>query len=87
MRINHLYSNQLIQTHEFGLIGWSKDGLFAYREILSDGGIGTYADNIIIYNLKNDEIVESFSFSISDEYDGIEYPPRRIFNAIIFVTN
>ena len=60
---------------DFGLIGWSKDGLFAYREILSDGGVGTYADNIIIYNLKNDKIVESFSFSISNEYDGIEYPP------------
>ena len=60
---------------EFGLIGWSKDGLFAYREILSDGGVGTFADNIIIYNLKNDEIVESFSFSISNEYDWIEYPP------------
>ena len=69
------YSGMGSNFPEFGLIGWSKDGLFAYREILSDGWIGTYADNIIIYNLKNDEIVESFSFSISNEYDGIEYPP------------
>jgi len=69
------YSEMGSNFPEFGLIGWSKDGLFAYREILSDGGIGTYVDNIIIHNLKNDEIVESFSFSISDEHDGIEYPP------------
>ena len=69
------YSGMGSNFPEFGLIGWSKDGLFAYREILSNGGIGTYADNIIICNLKNDEIVESFSFSINNEYDWVEYPP------------
>jgi len=54
---------------QFGLIGWSKDGYFAYRIIFSNGGIGVAYDAVLVYNLKNDKVVNEIFFGSAD-FDG-----------------
>ena len=70
----------------FGLIGWSKDGYFAYRIIFSDGGMGVSYDGVKVYNLKNDKVVNEIFFGAADfnvhydyyETDVWKYNQRKI---------
>ena len=58
---------------EFYPIGWSDDGLFAYKMIYCDGGCGCCSNSIIIQSAKSDKIIDHFMLpSDEDEFEGTE---------------
>ena len=58
---------------EFYPIGWSDDGLFAYKMIYCDVGCGCCSNSIIIQSAKSVKIIDHFMLpSDEDEFEGTE---------------
>ena len=53
---------------EFYPIGWSDDGLFAYKMIHCDGGSGCCSNRIVIQSSKSDKIIDHFMLPSDEDY-------------------
>ena len=76
--------SEVLNIPEFSVIGWSKGGLFAYRIIYSYDGIGLDSDLIVVYNLKNDKVVDLIYLYGGENDYNFDYEDILNFNYNIF---
>jgi len=55
----------------FGPIGWSKDGIFAYQMIYCSGGCGCCGNYIYVKSAKTDEHIENIDLGSYREWDEV----------------